>query len=79
MITDKIVFSWICDVIIQPDYRRVGLGKWLFKCIMEHPDNQVRTLGLITKDAHTFYEKFGFTDVQTMQCKIDNPISWREL
>ncbi|WP_208588885.1 GNAT family N-acetyltransferase [Gracilibacillus suaedae] len=79
VITDNFVFSWVCDVIIHSDYRGKGLGKWLFQCVMEHPDNQVKTLGLYTKDAHTLYQKFGYTDVDTMQCKIDNPQSWSEV
>ncbi|KAB8135768.1 GNAT family N-acetyltransferase [Gracilibacillus oryzae] len=78
LITDKIVFSWVCDLIIHPDYRGEGLGKWLVKCIMEHPDNQVRMLGLVTKDAHTLYQKFGFANKEMMQCKIQKPASWQE-
>ncbi|MFC4403874.1 GNAT family N-acetyltransferase [Gracilibacillus xinjiangensis] len=76
VITDKVVFSWICDVIIHPDHRGLGLGKWLFQCIMEHADNQVRTLGLVTKDAHTLYEKFGFSKTEMMRCRIGDPVSW---
>ncbi|UOQ48742.1 GNAT family N-acetyltransferase [Gracilibacillus caseinilyticus] len=76
VITDNIVFSWICDVIIHPDHRGKGLGKWLFQCIMEHPENQVKTFGLFTKDAHTLYRKFGFSNVETMQCRVDDPASW---
>ncbi|SHN24544.1 GNAT family N-acetyltransferase [Gracilibacillus kekensis] len=75
VITDNIVFSWICDVIIHPDHRGKGLGKWLFQCIMEHPQNQVKTFGLFTKDAHNLYRKFGFSDVQTMQYKSEYSIN----
>lgn len=75
VITDNITFSWICDVIIHSDYRGEGIGTWLLQCIMEHPDNQVRTLGLSTKDSHHLYRKFGFSDVETMRCRIDNPTS----
>ncbi|SFL56785.1 Acetyltransferase (GNAT) domain-containing protein [Gracilibacillus orientalis] len=79
VITDNVVFSWVCDVIIHSDYRGKGLGKWLFDCIMEHPNNQVKTVGLYTKDAHQLYEKFGFINVETMQCKKTNPKSWEKI
>ncbi|WP_226669789.1 GNAT family N-acetyltransferase [Metabacillus litoralis] len=72
VITDYYVFAWICDVIIHDNYRGKGLGKMLLTCIMEHPDIQVKSFGLYTKDAHTLYKKFGFTNVETMQCKISH-------
>lgn len=31
-VTDKIVFSWIMDVVIDADFRGRGLGKWLIAC-----------------------------------------------
>ena len=38
VVTDKVTFAWICDVIIDEDQRGVGLGKWLMECLEEHPD-----------------------------------------
>jgi hypothetical protein len=31
-------FSWIADVFIAPALRGRGLGKWMIRCILEHPD-----------------------------------------
>jgi GNAT superfamily N-acetyltransferase len=79
VITDHIVFAWVCDVIIHPNFRGKGLGKWFFSCMMEHPDLQVKTTGLFTKDAHTFYEQYNFRAVDTMQRVVNDPKCWENL
>jgi N-acetylglutamate synthase-like GNAT family acetyltransferase len=79
VITDHIVFAWVCDVIIHPNFRGKGLGKWLLSCMMEHPDLQVKTTGLFTKDAHTFYEQYNFRAVDTMQRVVNDPKCWENL
>ncbi|WP_407269425.1 GNAT family N-acetyltransferase [Radiobacillus sp. PE A8.2] len=60
VITDKVAFTWLLDVIIKDTYRGEGLGKWLMQCIMEHPDIIHTSIGLATKDAHGLYEQYGF-------------------
>ncbi|MFD2614192.1 GNAT family N-acetyltransferase [Paenibacillus gansuensis] len=66
VVTDKVVFSWICDVIIHEDYRGRGLGKWLMSCVLEHPDVKNTKQRLATRDAHGLYEKFGFQTDEMM-------------
>lgn len=66
-ITDYATFVWICDVVIHPDHRRQGLGKWLVQILIEHPRLQVRSQYLTTEDAHTLYERFGFTRFETLK------------
>lgn len=62
VITDKSTFAYLCDVFINEQHQRKGLGKALMKFIIEHPDLQgLRRFTLGTKDAHGLYEKFGFT------------------
>lgn len=60
VVTDYAVFGWIADVIIDEEFRGLGLGKFLVKCICEHPEIPKRVLVLRTKDAHGLYEKYGF-------------------
>lgn len=62
VITDYHTFSYLCDVIIDEDYRGRGLGKLLMKEVLEYPPliTMKRWL-LFTKDAHGLYEHFGFT------------------
>jgi GNAT superfamily N-acetyltransferase len=61
VVTDSVTFAWICDVMIQPEHRGVGLGKWMMKCMLEHPHTRDMQLVLRTRDAHGLYERFGFT------------------
>ena len=60
VVTDKVNFSWIADVFIDPSLRGKGLGKWMLRCILEHPDVKDTRQALATQDAHTFYEQLGF-------------------
>jgi GNAT superfamily N-acetyltransferase len=67
VVTDKITFSWVCDVFITDSYRKRGLGKWLMACVVEHPEVK-RTLSVLgTKDAHGLYEKYGFVRTELMK------------
>ncbi len=65
-VTDHYTFTWICDVIIQPDHRGGGLGKWMVGKLVNHPQLQTRQL-LATKDAHGLYEQFGFERAELMR------------
>lgn len=62
VITDYHTFSYLCDVIIDEDYRGRGLGKLLMKEVLEYPPLIIMKRWLLfTKDAHGLYEHFGFT------------------
>jgi GNAT superfamily N-acetyltransferase len=62
VITDKTTFAYLCDVYILEPYRGRGLSKWLIETVLTHPDLQgLRRFCLLTRDAHTLYERFGFT------------------
>lgn len=61
MVTDTATFAYLADVFIDENYRGKGLGKWLVKTILAHPDLQgLRRILLATKDAHALYEQLGF-------------------
>ncbi len=66
IVSDYATFAWICDVYVDPGYRGKGLGKFLMRCVTEHPAADVKTNILGTKDAHGLYEKFGFTRKELM-------------
>lgn len=73
MITDKATFAYLCDVFIDEHYRGHGLGKWMMNVIMDHPDLQgLRRFLLATKDAHTLYRKYGFSELTA-------PERWMEI
>ena len=59
-VTDYSTFTYICDVVMAPEHRGRGLGKWIIDCVLAHPQLQTPTQTLRTRDAHTLYERFGF-------------------
>ena len=66
-VTDKCTFAWVCDVMVHPDYRGVGLGKFLTDCLSTHPDLVHCDQHLLrTDDAHGLYEQFGYTVCEAM-------------
>ena len=63
IVTDYATFAWIADVFIDPQYRGLGLGKWLVENTVNH--EKIKDVGLKllkTKDAHELYKKYGFYD-----------------
>jgi len=60
VVTDRATFAWLCDVVVDPEYRGKGVAKMLVKSVVEHPDLATTKMVLGTKDAHGLYEKFGF-------------------
>jgi GNAT superfamily N-acetyltransferase len=72
VVTDYATFAYLGDVYILEDFRGRGLSKWLMETIVNHPDLQgFRRWVLATKDAHTLYEKYGFTPLK-------HPERWME-
>jgi GNAT superfamily N-acetyltransferase len=73
VITDKATFAYICDVFILPEFRGIGLSKWLIQTIVEHSELQgLRRWSLATADAHGLYSQFGFS-------QITKPERWMEI
>ncbi len=62
IISDQATFAYLCDVFILPEHRGKGLSKWFIETIANWPSLQgLRRWVLVTRDAHTLYEQFGFT------------------
>lgn len=62
VITDKASFAYLADVFVLEQYQGLGLSKKLMAAVIRHPDLQnIRRFMLCTADAHTLYEKFGFS------------------
>lgn len=65
VITDKATFANLVDVFVLKDHRGKGLGAWLTKEILAHPELQgLRRFTLATSTANGLYEKFGFEPVE---------------
>ena len=72
IVTDYATFAYLGDVFVLPKFQSAGIGKFLMKTILEHPDLQnFRRWILATKDAHGLYEQFGFS-------ALKHPSRWME-
>ena len=65
VLTDYVVFGYLMDVFILPDFRGNGYSKLLIKTINESPDlKNCKMLMLKTADAHNLYCQFGYTELK---------------
>lgn len=61
IVSDGTTVAWLADVFVLPAHRGNGLGVELVREAVEGgPHARLRWL-LGTRDAHTLYERFGFT------------------
>jgi GNAT superfamily N-acetyltransferase len=68
VVSDYSTFAYLADVFVIEEERGKGLSKWLMECILKHKQLQgLRNFSLLTKDAHTLYEKFGFINLEKPQ------------
>ena len=64
--SDYATIAYLGDVFVLPEYRGIGLGRWLMECVVSHPELQgLRRWILGTRDAHGLYRKFGFTPLKS--------------
>ena len=60
LVTDRASFAWLGDVFVLPPHRGKGLGMWLVRSAVSHPDVANVRMVLRTLDAHGMYEQLGF-------------------
>ena len=60
VISDYATTYYLCDVVIDQDYRSRGLGTALVSYIESLPLYRGLRGVLITRDAHSLYRKFGY-------------------
>ena len=59
-VTDYATVYYLCDVIVDENYRGQGLGKALVQYITAH-ERLAGVMGVLgTRDAHGLYEQYGF-------------------
>lgn len=65
-VTDLATYAYLTDVIVDASARGRGIGSWMVQALIDHPDLQgLRRFALLTRDAQTLYEKFGFSSKPT--------------
>ena len=61
VITDRATFAWVGDVFIRDSHRGRGLGLWLMRCVLAHPELQeLRRWLLASTSARGLYARIGF-------------------
>ena len=60
VISDFATTYYLCDVVIDKEYQNKGLGTALVSFIEASEEYQGLRGILITRDAHTLYERFGY-------------------
>ena len=60
-VTDSATFTWVADIVVEPEFRGAGLGQWIMECLVAHPAIEGTQMVLQTRDAQGLYEKFGFS------------------
>jgi GNAT superfamily N-acetyltransferase len=60
IITNYATFSYLADVFIVPEFRGLGLGKWLVETIFSLDEIKNVRCMLLTTDAHKLYEPVNF-------------------
>ena len=63
IVTDYATMYWLCDVIIDTQYRKNGSGKKLIEIITKMKELDGMFGILATRDAQKLYEKYGFKKV----------------
>ena len=65
VISDRVRFAYILDVVVAPSHRGHGIGKKMMLFTMEHPHLQyVYQWVLRTREAQEFYVQLGFKRVE---------------
>ena len=73
VISDKVRFAYLLDVVVHEDYRRQGIGQRMVKFALSNPElEEVYQWLLITTDAHGVYQKCGFEPLK-------NPEKWMSI
>ncbi|MFD0618172.1 GNAT family N-acetyltransferase [Paenibacillus sp. GCM10027629] len=60
VITDWATTYWLCDVVIDSEFRGQGIGKKFIDTIIHSEELQGLSGFLGTADAHGLYEQYGF-------------------
>lgn len=60
LVTDETTFAWLCDVIVDEDFREGGLGKWLVETVCRILDGfGIEQTLLATRDVQALYARYG--------------------
>ena len=74
VVTDGVVFAYLCDVYVDRAHRGAGIGRWLVRTLREDlAARGLRRFLLATRTAQGVYAPLGFTPVDSarwMECDL---------
>jgi GNAT superfamily N-acetyltransferase len=72
LVTDYATFGYLADVFIDEQYRGKGLSKQLMEFIFDIEELKTfRRMILVTRDAHSLYQRYGFTLLNTPETYME--------
>ena len=78
--SDGIYRAGIWDVVVDPDYQGIGLGRKLVQTVLSHPMvSKVERVYLTTTHQQSFYERIGFKRNDTTTIVLYNSNSTEDL
>jgi GNAT superfamily N-acetyltransferase len=79
VITDHATFAHLADVYVLEEYQGKGIASAMLRYFDGHPDLQrLRRWNLNTRDAHTLYERHGWTRINETIMQRHDPEASRE-
>src|SRR5215471_12203367 len=73
MVTDRATFAWLCEVFVAAGHRGNGVGTFLVRTVVEHPDVAgVRQL-LMPSPGRSLYRRHGFGDLLRPERWMERP------
>lgn len=75
LVTDRATFAWLCDVFVAAGHRGNGVGSFLVRTAVEHPDvAHIRQL-LMANPGRTLYQRHGFGELLKAERWMERPAS----
>jgi len=64
VVTDRLTFAWVCDVVVDEPLRGRGIGHFLMQTVTEAVSSTIVGWQVLrTRDAHSLYRDLGWTDL----------------
>jgi GNAT superfamily N-acetyltransferase len=64
VVTDRLTFAWVCDVVVDEPLRGKGIGRFLMRAVTDAVSSAVVGWQVLrTRDAHSLYRDLGWTDL----------------